>query len=65
VKAHEKGTILSSNMLQAVLWGGEERAEYTVGVTGCGKRSVYVVICPLESSGCFAGAAGDNPEITQ
>ncbi|MGB7934741.1 MAG: hypothetical protein WCH04_21470 [Gammaproteobacteria bacterium] len=59
------GTILSRNMLQPVLWGGEERAEYTVGVSGCGKRSVYVVICPLGSSGCFAGAANGNPEITQ
>jgi hypothetical protein len=59
------GTILSSNMLQPVLWGGEERAEYTVGVSGCGKRSVYVVVCPLASSGCFAGAASGNPEIAQ
>ena len=57
------GTVLSSNMLQPVLWGGEERAEYTVGVSGCGKRSVYVVICPLSSSGRFAGAARGNPEI--
>jgi hypothetical protein len=59
------GTILSSNMLQPVLWGGEERAEYTVGVSGCGKRAVYVVVCPQGSSGCFAGAAHGNPEITQ
>ena len=57
------GSILSSNMLQPVLWGGEERAEYTVGVSGCGKRAVYVVVCPLGSTGCFAGAARGNPEI--
>jgi hypothetical protein len=57
------GTVLSSNMLQPVLWGGEERAEYTVGVSGCGKRAVYVVVCPLGSTGCFAGAARGNPEI--
>jgi hypothetical protein len=56
------GSVLSSNMLQPVLWGGEERAEYTVGVSGCGKRAVYVVICPLGSSGCFAGAARGNAE---
>lgn len=55
------GTVLSSNMLQPVLWGGEERAEYTVGVSGCGKRAVYVVICPMGSTGCFAGAARGNP----
>jgi hypothetical protein len=50
------GEVLSSNMLQPVLWGGEERAEYTVGVNGCGKRAVYVVICPQGSTGCFAGS---------
>ena len=33
------GTVLSSNMLQPVLWGGMERAEYTIGVEGCSKRS--------------------------
>jgi hypothetical protein len=57
------GTILSSNVLQPVLWGGEERAEYTVGVSGCGKRAVYVVVCPLGSTGCFAGSARGNPGI--
>ena len=54
------GSILSSNMLQPVLWGGEERAEYTIGVSGCGKRAVYVVVCPMGSTGCFAGAARGN-----
>jgi hypothetical protein len=48
-----------------VLWGGEERAEYTVGVSGCAKRAVYLLVCPLGSSACFAGAAHGNPEITQ
>jgi hypothetical protein len=59
------GEVLSSNMLQPALWRGEERAEYTVGVSGCGKRSVYVVICPLGSPNCFAGAARGNPGISQ
>lgn len=54
------GIILSSNMLQPVLWGGEERAGYTVGVSGCGRRAVCVVVCPLGSSGCFAGASREN-----
>ncbi len=36
---------------------GIERAEYTVGVSGCGKRATYVVMCPNQSgSTCFAGA---------
>ena len=33
-------------MLQPVVWGGQERAEYTVGVAGCDQRMTYIVICP-------------------
>ena len=50
-------SILSSNVLQPVLWGGQERAEYTVGVSGCGKRATYVVVCALGSPSCFAAAS--------
>ena len=50
------GTILSSNLLQPVLWGGQERAEYTVGVEGCGQRKTYIVVCQLGSVSCFAAA---------
>lgn len=49
------GSVLSSKLLQPVLWGGEGRVETPAGVSGCGKRSVYVVICALDSSECFAG----------
>lgn len=51
------GMVLSQNLLQPVLWGGMERAEYTVGVEGCGQRRTYVVICQLGSPSCFAGQA--------
>jgi hypothetical protein len=50
------GTVLSSNLLQPVVWGGLERAEYTVGVEGCGLRKTYVVVCQLGSPACFAVA---------
>ena len=50
------GTILSSNLLQPVVWGGLERAEYTVGVEGCGQRKTYIVVCQLGSISCFAAA---------
>ena len=49
-------SILSSNVLQPLLWGGEERAEYTIGVAGCERRTTYVVVCALGSSSCFAAA---------
>lgn len=51
------GVVLSSTMLQPIAWRGFERAEYTVGVAGCGKKASYIVICPEDSSGCVAGAS--------
>jgi hypothetical protein len=50
------GTILSSNVLQPVAWRGQERAEYTIGVEGCGQRKTYIVVCQLGSISCFAAA---------
>jgi len=63
-----KGDLLSSQMLQPVVntfaWTGPERAEYTVGVEGCGKRTTYLVICPDNGShACFAG--GSRTQIQQ
>ena len=53
--------VVSREMLQPVVqtfrFSGPERAEYTIGVAGCGKRVMYVVICPDNGSGCFAGGA--------
>ncbi len=36
-----------------------QRAEYTVGVSGCGKRATYLVVCPLEGTGCIATGSRD------
>ena len=54
--------VLSRELLQPVSFRfGIERAEYTIGATGCGKRATYVVICPDQSgSTCFAGAGRDG-----
>jgi hypothetical protein len=57
------GSVLSSSMLQPVLWRGTERAEYQVGVSGCDKRAYYVVICPMNTEGCVAGASRSNATI--
>lgn len=48
------GQVLSSNMLQPVAYRGVERAEYTVGVEGCGKRETYMVVCQVGSPSCVA-----------
>jgi hypothetical protein len=57
------GTVLSNDMLQPVLWGGIERAEYQVGVSGCGKKATYIVVCPQDSDGCVATSNRDEPTI--
>lgn len=49
-------TVLSSTMLQPIAWRGTERAEYTVGVAGCDQKKTFVVVCPLDSSACFAAS---------
>jgi hypothetical protein len=37
---------------------GVERAEYTIGVSGCGERKTFVVLCPEGGDGCFAAGPG-------
>ncbi|WP_431282756.1 hypothetical protein ACQW02_25680 [Humitalea sp. 24SJ18S-53] len=48
------GTVLTSETIEPAVWRGIERAEYTVGVEGCGRRAVYIVVCPLGESNCMA-----------
>jgi len=41
-------TVLSSKVLElpfGPFGGGGDRAEYTIGVSGCGRRTVYMAIC--------------------
>lgn len=58
------GQVLSTNVSQPSVQGplggtayGVQRLEYTVGVTGCGKRRTYIVVCPQGGGGCIAAAA--------
>jgi len=57
------GTIISREVVQPALqgpWvGGIQRAEFTVGVSGCGRRTTFVVVvCPEGGEGCFAAGPG-------
>jgi len=56
------GEVLSREVIQPAIqgpWvGGVQRAEYTVGVSGCDKKMVLTVICPDGGEGCFATGAG-------
>ena len=54
--------IISREVVQPALQGpwvnGIQRAEYTIGVRGCGQRTTFVVICPEFGDGCFAAGPG-------
>jgi len=53
--------VLSKEMMQTgaatARYMPPERAEYTVGVSGCGKRATYLVVCAQGGTGCVAGGA--------
>ncbi len=56
------GEVISRETLQPLVqtfrYTGPDRAEYTIGVSGCGQRATYIVICPDNgSNSCFAGGA--------
>jgi hypothetical protein len=40
-----------------------QRAEYTVGVSGCGQRATYMVVCAEGGTGCVA--AGSRNVVRQ
>ena len=55
--------ILSQEMmtspLQYTRFAPPDRAEYTVGVAGCGQRHTYLVVC-TDGGGCLAVAGRPN-----
>jgi hypothetical protein len=55
-------TVLSREVVEPAIMGprvyGIDRAEYTIGVSACGDRKTFVVICPDGGDGCFAAGPG-------
>ena len=55
-------TVLSREVVEPAIQGprlyGVARAEYTIGVSGCGDRKTFVVLCPDGGEGCFAAGPG-------
>jgi hypothetical protein len=53
--------VLSKEMIQSEIvnprWAPPQRAEYTVGVSGCDKRATYLVVCAEGGTGCVAAGA--------
>ena len=58
------GQMLSREMVTSPLeytrFAPPERAEYTIGVAGCGQRHTYLVIC-TDGGGCIAAAGRPTP----
>ena len=54
-------SVLSKEMIQSEImnprWAPPQRAEYTVGVSGCNKRATYLVVCAEGGTGCVAAGA--------
>jgi hypothetical protein len=59
------GTVLSKETIEPPLgvgprFQGVERAQFTVGVSGCDKRETLAVICAEGADGCFAADGGSR-----
>lgn len=44
--------------LERTFVNGINGAELTIGVSGCGQRMTFIVICPEGGGGCFAAESG-------
>jgi hypothetical protein len=58
------GSVLSSDYIQPAIQGpwlnGLQRVEDTIGVEGCNKREVCVVLCQVGTDTCFAANPNRN-----
>lgn len=58
------GFVLSREVVQPApqrpVVGGIQRAEYTVAVTGCDRKVIYVVVCSKEGDKCFAAQSRNS-----
>ncbi|WAC07495.1 MAG: hypothetical protein OS130_14950 [Thermodesulfobacteriota bacterium] len=52
-------TVISKDVLPPIVFGGVERAQFTIGAEGCGKRGTYTVICPGKQDNCWDVSRGD------
>jgi hypothetical protein len=49
------GQVLNREEIQPLLFGGPQRAQYTIGVAGCGRRATVVVLCSDNNDQCVEG----------
>jgi hypothetical protein len=51
-----KGQVINREQLEPLAFGGPVRAQYTIGVEGCGKRMTVVVLCSENGNQCVERA---------
>src|SRR4051812_34060376 len=47
-----KGEVINREQLEPLAFGGPIRAQYTIGVAGCGKRTMVTVLCSDNGDQC-------------
>jgi hypothetical protein len=60
-----QASLLSRSLINPAIngptYGGVQRTEYTIGISGCGKKASYITVCQVGAVGCIAGE-GRLPE---
>jgi hypothetical protein len=53
-----QATLLSRELTQPAIQGpllvGVQRGSFTIGISGCGQRKTYQMLCPEGGGGCFS-----------
>jgi len=49
------GSVLHSEELQPLAFGGPVRAQYSIGVAGCNRRTIVQILCSENNNQCVAG----------
>jgi hypothetical protein len=49
------GSVLDSQELQPLVFGGPVRAQYSIGVAGCNRRTIVQILCSENNNQCVAG----------
>lgn len=49
------GSVLHSEELQPLAFGGPVRAQYSIGVEGCNQRTIVQILCSDNNNQCVAG----------
>jgi len=47
--------VLHSEELQPLAFGGPVRAQYSIGVAGCNRRTIVQILCSENNNQCVAG----------